>query len=187
MHWKHKDGVVVVTAGLLKRTRVQALPLRRILWSLVALAHAPGLIGAWRSFTSGVFAAEDLRGCVLLTLSMLFLALKVCDVRFLRFRTDPRSCIALGLVVALLHVNVIHAGDGPTLIPEYTTLVVTVALAGSSALVRRRLHLARTFATAITRHLPRLLPAAGTVWLDTVRPRCWVLLLRVFRLRAPPA
>ncbi len=187
MHGKHKDGVVVVTAGLLERARAQALPLRRILWSLVALAHAPGLIDAWRSFTSGGFAAEDLRGCVLPTLSMLFFAVKVCDVRFLRFRTGPRSCIALGLVVALLHVNVIHANDAPTLIPEYTTLVVTLVLAGGSALVRRRLDLARTLATAITRHLPRLLPAAGTVWLDTVRPRCWVLQLRLFCLRAPPA
>ena len=112
-----------MTAGLLKRTRVQALPLRPILWSLVALAHAPGLIGAWRSFTSGGFVGEDLRGCVLPTLSMLFFALKVCDVRFLRFHTDLRSCIALGLVVALLHVNVIHANDDPTLISEYTTLV----------------------------------------------------------------
>ncbi len=167
--------------------RLQAVPLRRAFWLLMGLAHAPALISAWRSLVAGGFAAESFGGCVLLTLSMLFFALKLRDVPYLRFRTDRRSCVALCIVVALLHTDAIVSDDNPTVIPECTALVVTTWLSTQLPLTRRMSALLPTRVVSVLGHGDPVTSATGTVWLGASRPHCWVLGLHVFSLRAPPA
>ncbi len=151
------------------------------------VAHAQGMLGAWRSFSEGGVNGELLGGCLLVTVAVLFFALKIVDVSFLRLRTDRRSCLALCMIVALLHVDVLRPDDGATVIPEYTTLVAASWLAGSTRVVRRltRLEFARHRTTSS--NLSVSARSADTTWLDVFRPRCWVLARRVFLLRAPPA
>ncbi len=169
------------------RARLRGLPLGRAFWLLMGLGHAPALIGAWRSLAESGFAVEPFGGCIILTLSMLFFALKLRDVPCLRFRTDRRSWIALCMVVALLHTNAILPDGDPTIAPQCTTLVVTTWLSTQLPVTRRMLVALPTRIAAAVRRGDPVTRSADTVWLDAFRPRCWVLALHVFRLRAPPA
>jgi len=167
--------------------RLRGFPLGRAFWLLMGLAHAPALIGAWRSLAVNGFAVESLGGCILLTLSMLFFALKLRDVPCLRFRTDRGSWVALCLVVALLHTNAILPDGDPTIVPECTTLIVTTWFGTQMPVTRRLLVALPTRIAAAVRCGDPVNRSTDTVWLDAFRPRCWGLALRVFRLRAPPA
>jgi hypothetical protein len=153
----------------------------------MALAHAPALLGAWRSLFESGFGLERLGGCFVLTLSMLFFALKLRDVACLRFRTDRRSCIALCIIVALLHTNTILPDTNPTIIPECTTLVLTTWLTSQMPLTRRVLVAIPARVAASLRRRDPVTPSTETIWLDAFRPHCFALVLRVFGLRAPPA
>ncbi|MGB2985310.1 MAG: hypothetical protein WBE26_05455 [Phycisphaerae bacterium] len=162
-------------------------PLRRVFWVLMVVAHAPALVGAWRLFVENGFDAEPLFGSIALTFSMVFFALKVGDVAFLRFRPGRRSFVAFCMVVALVHLDVIRPNDDPTLVPECTVLTATTWLVGTLPLVRRTPREALSRTGSAFKYRPPVRPTAGTVWLDAFRPHCWVLAFRFFSLRAPPA
>lgn len=161
--------------------------LRRAGWLLVAAAHAPGLVHVWRNFVVSGFAPEHVLGCLWLTLTVAFLALKVRDAAFLRFRTDLRSCLALGVVVALLHVDVIRPGSDPSVVPECTAVLASACAVG--ALPQARRWLKQVVRKTTTTRAGRKPEAASidTAWRSAFRPHCWVLALGLFHLRAPPA
>ncbi len=150
-------------------------------------AHAPAVVGAWRSVVGSEFEVERLGGCIALTLSMLFFALKVRDVAFLRLRTDRRSLAALCIIVALLHVNVVRPHGDPTMVPQCAVLVATTWLVGHLPMTRRALRVLRTRIAKTPGHRPPVTPLTDTVRLDMFRPHCRVLAFRLFCLRAPPA
>lgn len=160
--------------------------LRRAVWLLLGLAHAPALLNVWsRLFASG-FAAEHLTGCAGLTLSTLFFALKVQDVAFLRFRTDLRSCVALFTIVAFLHVDLVRPADSPTPLPACTGLVATTWLAAGIPSVRRAFKDLWTCARHPFQRVSSLARSAGIVWLDAFHPHCWVLIPNLSTPRGPP-
>ena len=177
---------ITALAGLITR-RTSLLQLRRLCWLLMVVVHAPGCIGAWRSLLDCGFAADQFGGCALQTLATLFFSLKVVDVAFLRLRVDRRMCVAWCVVIALLHVDVVSPDNNLSFIPEYTTLLATTCLAANASEVRRDLTSALNRRSSARRRPPWLAFTANGVWLDAFRPRCWVLGLAIFRMRAPPS
>lgn len=161
--------------------------IRRVGWLLVALAHLPGLVNAWRGFFAGGLGIEHLGGCVWLSISIAFFALKVLDVSYLRFCTGRRSKVAFVMVVALLHVDLIRPGSDPSIVPDCAAVLATALVIGVLPPVRRGWE--RVFVRTEAA-LKRRLPAASsheTLWLSQSRPHCWVAVLHLFNLRAPPA
>ena len=161
--------------------------IRRVGWLLIAIAHLPGLVHAGRDFFAGGLGVEHLGGCVGLSLSVAFFALKVLDVSCLRFRTGWRAKVALVMVVALLHVDLIRPSSDPSIVPDCTAVLATALIIGTLPPVRRAWE--RVFVraeAAIRRRLPAA-PSHETIWLCESRPHCWVAVLHLFKLRAPPA
>ncbi len=155
------------------------------LWILVAGSHVPGLVSSWRGVIGGGLGFDELRGCVLLTCVTLFCVLKVLDVGFLRFHTDRRSQVAIVLAVALLHLGVVAPGDQIAILPEYGTVVAATLLVISMVHVRRAV--VRATQAVLIRFGSSTTSSLGeTVWIDQLRPHCWVLASHLFTLRAPP-
>lgn len=161
--------------------------IRRAGWLVVGGAHVPGLVHAWRSFIASGFAPEHILGCLWLTLTVAFLVLKVQDAAFLRFRTDLRSFLALATIVALLHVDLMPPVSDPTLVPECVAVLVTACVIVAAPQVRRWWETVAQGARGTVKHVNPQAASTDTVWLSSFRPHCWVLALRLFHLRAPPA
>jgi len=166
-----------------------ALPsgvLRRSAWAIVALSHAPALVGAWSKWVAGGFDPAPFGGCVAITLATLFFFLKVVDLPCLRLRTDRRAWVAIILVVGLVHVDALRPGHLSAAIPEYALAAATTLLALGFSRIHR-------LAKEIQRRVQSWRPPAPLThsreiaWLDAFHPHCWVLTLRTFALRAPPA
>lgn len=159
---------------------------RRAFWLVMGLMHLPALAGSLCSLLNDGFPIERLGGCLALSLTTLLFALKVWDVSWLRWRAGLQSCVALVVVVAVLHVDALRPVDDPTFIPEYAALVAsTVALAALRP-VRSRLTIAirRTFTPVTT--IASNFRSNSTLWINSSRPHCWMPALPSFALRAPP-
>jgi hypothetical protein len=150
-------------------------------------SHAPGLIAVWRSLVESQATFERLTGCIGLTLAMVFFVLKARNPAFLQFRTDRRSVVAVCIIVALLHVDVIRRGSDPVAAPESVALVATTWLAGALPRIRRRLSAAMKRLALVVKHRLPAAPWRDQVWGDELRPQCWLLTYRLYTLRAPPA
>lgn len=173
--------------GIAKRLGFSWPVLRRPLWVLVAAAHIPALINSWTSFVTAGFAAEQLGGCVALTATMLFFVLKFVDVHALRLRSDRRSWVAIGLVVLLLHVGAFDARVDAAITPASITVAMATLLVAGLARVSCVFSTALRRCAATLKSGSRLVRSNETAWSDPFRPHCWVLALRLFTLRAPPA
>lgn len=172
---------------LQRQILLNASAVRRLLWLLLGLGHLPGLFAAWASLSVGGLESEAFGHTLLLTVTTVFFALKVCDVAFLRLCPGRRTLVAACLVVALLHVDLVRPNSESSAIPDLTALAATAWIAGTQVTVRRIL--ARSFARirSIEKDEVQPNPFAETVWFDAVGPHCWVLALTLFLLRAPPA
>ena len=168
------------------RVRLLHPTLRQVLWLLIGLSHAPALVGAWRSLLGSGLDPGRSSGCVGLMLVMIFCALKVYDVPCLRFHTGWHACTALGIIVALLHVNVVRPDSDLTAVPVYMAVVATTWLVGGSMSVRRKIGEAFASTGAAFKRHSSPLPSTDTLWLDMSRPHCWLLALHLYSLRAPP-
>ncbi len=159
----------------------------RLFWGLMILAHAPGLIAAGRAGLMNGFGVELLSGSVLLVASMVFFVLKIRGVPWLRLQTNRRSVIAVCLVVMLIHLECIRPGLRGELLSQCTVVLVTTSLVFAVPRGVRRVR-----SSLASRHSSSSLRSfddrpTGVIWLDSYRPRCWVLVLSLLRLRAPPA
>ena len=161
--------------------------LRRVFWVLMVVAHAPGLIGIWSSLFASDATFERLSGCIGLTFAMVLFVLKVLDAPFLRFRTSRHSVVVLCMIVALLHVDVIRRGSDPGAMPESVALVATTWLAAIFPRTRRRLSVIMARTALVLKHRLPDAPWRDTIWVDILRPHCWLLAYRFYFLRAPPA
>ncbi len=158
----------------------------RVAWLVMVVAHIPALIAACRAVIESGFDPSRLGACVALALATLFFILKTANVSFLRWKTDRRSCVALGMIVVLLHIDALRPQIFQVAVPVGATIVLTVAVV---TIVPRRL---RLLALAIRRsgvfgrcrtHAPH---GNTTAWCDERRPHCWLLASSLFALRAPP-
>ncbi len=176
-----------VYAALMGKQNPLVSTTKRAFWLLMLVAHAPAGLGAWRSVIAGGLEPERLGCCIVLTLSMVFFALKLRDVAFLRLRTDRRALVVFCIVVALLHVNVIRPHSDATVAPQCVALVATTWLLAGLPSTRRVLKVARVHLAQTRKHCLPNSPFADSVRLDLFSPHCWVLAFRLFCLRAPPA
>ncbi len=103
---------------------------KRALWASMALMHAPAFFGTCTSLFSSGFDIGLLGQCIGLGASMLLFALKFLDVEFLRWRTDWRSCIAIGLVITIAHVGLLAPAPGDTLWLEHSPLATLAFFVG---------------------------------------------------------
>jgi len=87
-------------------------------WLLMLLAHAKAVAAAWAAFSPTDLAGMDLVRPIGLTLASVFFVLKLFDVSWLRFRTDRRALAALGLIVALLHLQTVGLAAGGHIVPQ---------------------------------------------------------------------
>lgn len=187
MHLTYDRLIRPLCARARSRVALGAIPFSQLFWLLMLGAHTPALIGAWRSLGASGGTVGRVGGCIVLTLSMAFFALKVRDIALLRIRPDRRTWVAIFLVVALLHLDAINASHNVAIAPEYTLLVAGTLAACKAISVFRRHRQARPHSASSSVHLSSLMRSADTAWFDTFRPRCWVLAFRAFELRGPPA
>jgi hypothetical protein len=176
-----------VRGGFLKQAWLRTPMLSRMVWVLMVVLHAPALVKAWSSFVGGGFDLSHVGGPIALSLSMAFFALKLRGAASLRFRADRRSAVAICLILAFIHVDVLRTDSGVAVLPECAKIVATTVLVAGLTRVRRVLSTALIRARSkVGRRLPSI-QSNETVWHDAFRPRCWVLASRLYSLRAPPA
>lgn len=157
----------------------------RAFWGVMAVGHAPALLGASRALLADGFDSREMGAFLGLGLATVFFALKLYDVAWLRIPNDSRCWVAVTIVFALLHVNVMSEHTGTALAAECGEIVASaVLLAG--LLRAEHCKLRSTHNGNSPKHLPIPVRLQEAVWLDDIRPRCWVLVLRLFALRAPP-
>jgi len=175
------------TAGMLGSIkRVTLEHGAKAFWGLMAAAHMPAMLSCWNKVATTGLTWPNIGSCLLLAASIAFFLLKVADVRFLRFHLTRQSGIALCVVVAFLHFDAIRGGDDPTLIPEFTTLIIASTIVGRSLVPRRDLFVSGSHEHHTSTLLLHDLRPTETVWTDLVHPHCWTRSMRIFALRAPP-
>jgi len=163
----------------------QAAPLRAVrslFWLMMLVVHTPAFFASFRSFLDG---SGSLGAPALYGLALSFFALKIINTPFLRWHVTRRSCVAWFVVVALLHVDVVKP-DRPTFVPECVTIVAMTCLFAGLARLRRKFVQVTNRASRVQQHFACALASANTVWQDAFRPHCWLLVLSIRRLRAPP-
>lgn len=153
---------------------------------MMALSHAPALMGAWQALLADGVAFEPLGRCVGLSLAVLFFVLKAHASAFLPLPTDRRSIVAICMVVGLLHVDVVRPVHDPTLVADTAALVAATCLVASLRPVRRALGEALGAAMSPFKCRQLVTHSTGGVCVDDVRPHSWLLFVGLFSLRAPP-
>ena len=153
------------------------------------VGHASAWLGALGAYAGASGEPHPLRA-LLLTLTQLFFALKVLDVRWLRLPADRRGRLAFAVGFALLHAGVVSRDGhgGVSLATAQQAALFAGVLAGGASFGR---HLRRALGAmrlrAERRHLrftiARLLRTFADAW---VPPR-FLLLARACSVnRAPP-
>ena len=130
---------------------------------------------------------ELLGGCVVLTASMLLFGLKTYDVAFLRLHPDRRAFVAIALAVGLIHFDCLEPTLDSATVANGVAIVATTSLVAGMNLAGRRLCRAPAGNTRSSPFPSLTGRSNGNLCLDDTRPRCWVLALGLFALRAPPA
>ena len=164
-----------------------ARALNRGFWAVMLLAHAPALVSAWRYCFADGLNLELLGGCIVLTASMVFFALKLRGVAWLQFRTDRRSLTALCLVIALIHLDCFQPGLRKTVVAQCAVVLATAPVVALLPRVTRTLRARFTSDTTARKSRMPETRAHQEAWVDLFHPHCWVLVPGLFRLRAPPA
>jgi len=159
----------------------------RVVWVLTAAAHVPGLFASWRSLLTDGASIELVGECLWLTLAIVFFALKILGVSFLRFHADRRTWVGIGVGVALLHVDLLPPALAQTLGVDGGRLVGTAVVASVVAPVRRLLTAWRQRAGHEPQRRREVLRFAGLLADRDLTPACWLLRYHSFLLRAPPA
>lgn len=167
--------------------RVWGPILDRVFWALMLLMHAPALVGGWQSLMASGFATERFGTFLALSIAMLFFVLKLRGTACLRFRSGRHTWVAIFLVITLIHLDCIRPELDGTLVSNCAVFLATTTLVGGLTQMPRAF---REFLGECGPMLQSCSPegrSGRTVWLDSRRPRCWVLCRRLFLLRAPPA
>ncbi len=160
--------------------------LRRCAWFGMMAAHVPALVGTWRSLIADGFATEHLGGCVALSLAMLFFVLKLLGTAWLRFPVDRRAWVAMGMIVAMIHVDCIRANSDDAAARQLAVVVAVTILIADPMRVARALGAAFTNLRPTGADNPLACRAGHTVWLDLFLPHCWVLRFHCRIPRSPP-
>jgi hypothetical protein len=179
-------------ASMTRGFSIRALDLRvgvwRALWLSMVLLHAPAFVSVWWALiSSGPLEATVAQG-VGLNASMLFFVLKLFDARFLRGRTDWRSCVSYGLIIALVHVGVVIPAAGALAGVEHFPLASLALVAGGPVRIMNSGWRAALAYSGPARPAGlRAVQPSGPAWLVPPQLRRWTLLFRTSIPRSPPA
>lgn len=111
--------------------------LKSAFWLLMLVGHLPGLVRSVSQLWDSQPAFSPVTAVGFAAACTLF-ALKILDVRWLRFKTDRKTVFTLALAVALAHANLMRfASDAGEEFP--TPLVVSNLLLASNLISARRL------------------------------------------------
>ena len=163
---------------------LHSVPWRRLFWLGMVCVHTPALVGSLSEWASGGYSVRLTVFCLVPATLLALFALKTLDVAFLRLQLTRRACIAIGVIVALLHVNVV-TGSAPEMIAEFGTLVATTCVIGHTffrcsaknvVAARRHSHHDEHQPVSVVRVLHR----------DEPRPHFLAALFPALGLRAPP-
>ncbi len=149
--------------------------------------HAPAFLVSWGAVVGGEGSLGLLAQCIGLTASMLFFVLKFCDIAILRWRTDWRSCVALGLVIAVMHLGVLESDAPFAMWLEFSPLVSLVLLPGRPALTGRALRDVWVRLQSATRSSLSFGRLREALWADVAYVHRQVLSSRACIPRSPPA
>ena len=159
----------------------------RVLWASMVLLHAPAFLGTWTLLVTSGLDRGLLARCIGLSASMLLFALKFFDVGLLRWRTDWRTCIAVGLVIATAHLGLLESASGEMLWLEHSPLASIVFLLWRpSETIDRLLAVGGRLRSAVDGDSP-FVRSHGAVWLDPDHILCWVSPRQPCIPRSPPA
>lgn len=160
---------------------------RRVLWAAMAILHAPAFFSAWKSLGASGLDLGLLAKCIGLSASMLLFVLRFQDVAFLRWRTDRRSCIAIGLVIAVAHLGLLEPATDEVIWLEYGPLVSCTFLLGQPSRMSEDLRAVWARLRQVLGCSPSSMWLHGTIGPDLVQVRCWTSLSPTCAPRSPPA
>ncbi len=160
---------------------------KRALWALLVLLHAPAFLGTWTSLVTSGLDVGLFAQCIGLSASMLLFALKFLDVPFLRWRTDWRSCVAIGLVVATAHLGLFESASGEMLWLEHSPLFSVAFLMGRPSDTIDRLLAVWARLRASLDDTSPFVCQRGTARRDADYVPCWVSPRQPCIPRSPPA
>lgn len=172
-------------AGVLgtQHSRSQRLAMGRCFWIVMAIVHAPALVGLWHALISEGAGSIRLSSFLGLNLATVLFVLKVWGVRLLEFEADRRSLIAITLAVALMHGNVIGAWSSCIAVPQEVPIAASILFASGLSRVQRALR--RPF--SCSRETWRTAKSfIQRVRLSAFHPRQLLLATRLCTPRAPP-
>jgi hypothetical protein len=153
----------------------------------MALMHAPSFLVSWGAVLGGEGSIGLLAQCIGLTASMIFFVLKVCDIAVLRWRTDWRSCVALALVIAVMHLGVLESDAPIAMWLECSPLVSLALLPGRPAFTGKALRDVWVRLQSATRSGLSFGRWREALWVDVAYVHRQVLSSRVCIPRSPPA
>ncbi|TWT42008.1 hypothetical protein RAS1_31350 [Phycisphaerae bacterium RAS1] len=154
------DEAALMVSALLHRNPRVAQTLRRSIWAVILVLHMPAWMGTVGRIGGEAAEIDPLR-LLAMTLVQAFFVFKVLDVRWLRLPRKPRSWLAFGLVVVLMHGDVARraiAGDGRGEAPNSAWAAAVITAGGLAEMSRR-----------LTRRVSRLECSATRTLRETVR------------------
>jgi hypothetical protein len=153
----------------------------------MVLAHIPALKASVELFIQSGLDPSRLGSLLGLTATTLFFILKLFDLPFLRFRTDRRFLVTVGLAVLLMHADALGACLNCENVPKELPVAATTLFAAGLARVQSAIETAFSHdGRRSRRHLWE--PAAHDVaWFGAFVPHRRVAAALIFIPRAPPA
>ena len=112
--------------------------LARLFWLVMAVSHGPALWTAVGAAFQARFSADQFLKCATLAGALVFFVLKFRGVKFFGGGSNRRSCVAFYIVIALLHVDLMGAGQSEFAVAEYRDVVVSTLLIGQFLSQKRR-------------------------------------------------
>ncbi len=177
----HRNGVDSETRTLFLRA-ASLSAVRSLFWLMMLAVHTPAFIASIRHVLDG---RGSLIAPALYGLALSFFVLKIINVPFLRWHVTLRSCVAWFAIVALVHVDVVQP-DRPIVAPECITIVALTCLIPCVIRASRKFVQQLNSGSRVQQQFACGLTSANTLWQDAFRPHCWLLVLGIRRLRAPP-
>ena len=153
----------------------------------MVLLHVPALVASGGALLQDPGNPERLSGFLALSAAMLFFLLKLWGVGLLRFKTDRSSLVAIGVVLVLIHADVIGGHLNLVAAPRELPLAATAFLAAELTRVPRAVGAALSGSCRTTRRANRALSAGLTASFRALAPHLWNPAACLCTPRAPPA
>lgn len=158
----------------------------RFFWLVMAVAHGPALCNAVAATFQADFSADQFVKCAILAGALVFFVLKFRGVKFLGTCSTRRSCVVFYVVVALLHIDLVGAGQSGFPVVEYKVVAASTLLIGQLLSERRRCRELEYGESGRADQPVKQCTSFRTDSCDSFPTHTWVLVGRALGMRAPP-